>query len=56
MHEQGIEVADELIIRREILQNGRSVSRVNGQMVNLSVLKQIGQYLVDIHGQHDHKN
>ncbi len=53
MLEQGIEVADELIIRREILQNGRSVSRVNGQMVNLSVLKQIGQYLVDIHGQHD---
>lgn len=51
--EQGIEVADELIIRREILQNGRSVSRVNGQMVNLSVLKQIGQYLVDIHGQYD---
>ncbi|HEL2219455.1 TPA: DNA repair protein RecN [Streptococcus suis] len=51
--EQGIEVADELIIRREILQNGRSVSRVNGQMVNLSVLKQIGQYLVDIHCQHD---
>lgn len=51
--EQGIEIADELIIRREILQNGRSVSRVNGQMVNLSVLKQIGQYLVDIHGQHD---
>lgn len=51
--EQGIEVADELIIRREILQNGRSVSRVNGQMVNLSVLKQIGQHLVDIHGQHD---
>lgn len=51
--DQGIEVADELIIRREILQNGRSVSRVNGQMVNLSVLKQIGQHLVDIHGQHD---
>ncbi|HEL2055577.1 TPA: DNA repair protein RecN [Streptococcus suis] len=53
LFEQGIEVAEELIIRREILQNGRSVSRVNGQMVNLSVLKQIGQYLVDIHGQHD---
>ena len=34
--DQGIEVADELIIRREILQNGRSVSRVNGQMVNLA--------------------
>lgn len=51
--EQGIEQSDELIIRREVLANGRSISRVNGQLVNLSVLKQIGQYLVDIHGQHD---
>ena len=46
-------MGDEIIIRREILQNGRSVSRVNGQMVNLSVLRAIGQHLVDIHGQHD---
>ena len=51
--EQGLELGDEIIIRREILQNGRSVSRVNGQMVNLSVLRAIGQHLVDIHGQHD---
>ncbi|MGT2754527.1 DNA repair protein RecN [Streptococcus ovis] len=51
--EQGIEFSEELIIRREILANGRSVSRINGQLVNLSVLKQVGQYLVDIHGQHD---
>ncbi|WP_128837117.1 DNA repair protein RecN, partial [Streptococcus sp. DD11] len=51
--EQGLELTDELIIRREILQNGRSVSRINGQMVNLSVLRAVGQHLVDIHGQHD---
>ena len=51
--EQGLEMSDEIIIRREIFQNGRSISRVNGQMVNLSVLKAIGQQLVDIHGQHD---
>ena len=51
--EQGIDLGDEIIIRREILQNGRSVSRVNGQMVNLSVLRAMGQHLVDIHGQHD---
>ena len=51
--DQGLEWTDELIIRREILQNGRSVSRINGQMVNLSVLKAVGQHLVDIHGQHD---
>ncbi|MTB64204.1 DNA repair protein RecN [Streptococcus sp. zg-86] len=53
LEEQGLEVSDELIIRREILQNGRSISRINGQLVNLSVLKAIGQHLVDIHGQHD---
>ena len=51
--EQGLELSDEIIIRREFLQNGRSISRVNGQMVNLSVLRTIGQQLVDIHGQHD---
>ncbi|MEY8462600.1 DNA repair protein RecN [Streptococcus merionis] len=53
LEEQGIEVSNELIIRREIFQNGRSVSRINGQMVNLTVLRAVGQYLVDIHGQHD---
>lgn len=51
--DQGIEVGDDLIIRREVLANGRSVSRINGQLVNLSVLREVGQYLVDIHGQHD---
>lgn len=42
LEENGIELADELIIRREIFQNGRSVSRINGQMVNLSTLKAVG--------------
>ncbi|WP_307976196.1 DNA repair protein RecN [uncultured Streptococcus sp.] len=53
LDQNGIEFTDELIIRREIFQNGRSVSRINGQMVNLTTLKAVGQYLVDIHGQHD---
>lgn len=53
LQDNGIEPSDELIIRREILQNGRSISRINGQMVNLTTLRAVGQYLVDIHGQHD---
>ncbi|MGT2832621.1 DNA repair protein RecN [Streptococcus halotolerans] len=53
LEENGIDCEDDLIIRRDIFQNGRSVSRVNGQMVNLTTLKSIGQHLVDIHGQHD---
>ena len=51
--EQGLEMGDEIIIRREILQNGRSNQPCEWQMVNLSVLRAIGQHLVDIHGQHD---
>lgn len=53
LEENGIDVTEELIIRRDILQNGRSISRINGQMVNLTTLRAVGQYLVDIHGQHD---
>ena len=53
LEDNGIPVQDELIIRRDIFANGRSVSRINGQMVNLTFLKEVGQYLVDIHGQHD---
>ena len=51
--EQGLDWEEDIIIRREVFTNGRSVSRVNGQIVNLTVLKQLGQHLVDIHGQHD---
>lgn len=55
MVELGLEMTDELILRREIFANGRSVCRVNGSMVNLASLKAIGDFLVDIHGQHDNQ-
>ena len=47
------EVDSEIILRREIFANGRSVCRINGQMVNLATLRQVGELLVDIYGQHD---
>lgn len=47
---------EHLIIRREINSQGKSISRVNGQMVNLSMLREIGEQLVNIHGQHEHQN
>jgi DNA repair protein RecN (Recombination protein N) len=54
----GIEAdADEhLIIRREITTQGKSTSRINGQMVNLAGLKSVGGWLVNIHGQHEHQS
>lgn len=44
----------ELVLSREIRQGGRHVARVNGRWVPLHVLKEIGQVLVDIHGQTEH--
>lgn len=42
---------DDLIISREINISGRNVIRINGQLTTITVLSQIGKYLVDIHGQ-----
>lgn len=46
----------ELIIQREIYHHGRNVCRVNGAVVTISLLKQIGAFLVDIHGQNEHQS
>jgi DNA repair protein RecN (Recombination protein N) len=44
---------DILIISREILSDGRSNARINGRLVTLGALKDIGSKLIDIHGQND---
>ena len=55
LQEFGIEVVeDELMIQRELLQNGKSNCRINGQLATVALLKQIGPYLIDIHGQNEH--
>lgn len=43
---------DEIIIRREITQNGGSRAFINDTPVNLSQLKELGALLIDIHSQH----
>lgn len=54
LEDMGIEMEDDvLILRREITSEGKSSCRVNGQMINTSMLKSIGKYLINIHGQHD---
>lgn len=45
-----------LVIRRELNSQGKSVSRINGQTVNLSILREAGECLVNIHGQHEHQS
>ncbi len=45
---------DELVIGREVRANGRSSARLNGVTVNLELLAEIGEKLVDVHGQSAH--
>ncbi len=58
LDEYGIENDDEqyLVVIREIYANGRSTCRVNGTIVTQSVLKNITEKLIDIHGQHQHQS
>lgn len=49
-----LEDPDYLTLSREVRREGRSVARVNGATVNLNLLKELGEALVDIHGQSEH--
>jgi DNA repair protein RecN (Recombination protein N) len=54
LDEAGIERADDLIIRREISASGRNRILINNQLATAALLKRIGPFLVDIHGQGEH--
>jgi DNA repair protein RecN (Recombination protein N) len=55
LQEHGIECEDnQLIVSREVVRGGRSVTRINSRAVPARVLEQAGQWLVDIHGQSEH--
>jgi DNA repair protein RecN (Recombination protein N) len=41
-------------LAREVRREGRSTARINGRTVNVALLREIGAYLVDIHGQTEH--
>jgi DNA repair protein RecN (Recombination protein N) len=45
---------NDVILSREVKPEGRSIARVNGRTVNVSLLKALGAYLIDIHGQSEH--
>jgi len=52
----GIDVCEgAIILRRDISQNGKSICRINGKMVTIGVLREVGQTLIDVHGQHEHQ-
>ena len=48
-----LEEDNSLLITRKISANGKSLCKVNGKTVTVSMLKEICSYLVNVHGQHD---
>ena len=47
---------EELLIRREISRNGKNRCWISGQLSTLSTLQELGESLVDLHGQHEHQS
>jgi DNA repair protein RecN (Recombination protein N) len=47
---------DELIIRRVVSRSGKSRAQINGRLVTMGQLQQVGNLLVDLHGQHEHQS
>ena len=45
-----------LLIRREVNKKGRNKCWINQRLINLSTLQEIGKFLVDLHGQHNHQS
>ena len=54
--EHDLHAEHELVLRRVIDAQGRSRAYVNGSAVTLTQLREIGEYLIDIHGQHAHQS
>lgn len=55
--ELGIDISDGMVVlHRDILTNGKSICRINGKLVTLGILREMGRTLIDIHGQHEHQD
>jgi len=52
--EELLDYDHEVIFNREIRRNGRNTARINGHTVSVTLMREIGSYLVDIHGQSEH--
>ena len=56
LQEWGIDAEEELVITREVSNNGRNRCRLNGKLVSVSQLSELGAYLAEIVGQHDSRS
>ncbi len=58
LRQQGLAEGDEcgqILVRRTMSSDGKSRCWINGSLCNVSTLGAIGEFLVDVHGQHEHQ-
>ncbi len=56
LRENDLDEGDECHLRRIVTAEGRSRGYINGRPVNMQSLRELGEMLVDIHGQHEHQS
>lgn len=56
LKENGLEENETILITREIHASGKSVCRINGNLVSVSFLNKLCKRIADIHGQYDHQS
>ena len=56
LKDHDLDTADECVLRRIISAEGRSRGYINGSPAPMQLMKELGEMLVDIHGQHQHQS
>lgn len=56
LHNYGIECDDDSLMIQRTIREGRSICKINGESVNVSVLREVGGTLTDIHGQNENQS
>ena len=56
LKENGLYDDDALVLFRQINEHNKNICRINGTMVSLSLLREVSDSLVDVHGQHQHQS
>lgn len=54
--EHDVSSGDECLIRRTVSRDGRSKGYINGTPAPMQLLRELGEQLIDIHGQHEHQS
>ena len=56
LQEKGLDAENDCLLRRRLSEDGRSRAFINSTSVPLQDLRELGEMLVDIHGQHEHQS